>query len=243
MKKRLFIYLSVFTLIFSLSSCDNESLELPELDYVSFQSTALDFGVDIDGQTTQSLNVYASSITNSDRVFDIAVNADGTTAGAAAYTVPSSVTIPAGTNVGTFDVTVADMDIEGKTLELQLSSDQDTFFGQNMIIQLSQKCPDGLTRLDLEITFDDWPEEIYWRIVSNGVVIDQSADPAAFGAYAGLTGSIALKWCLPSADYTFEIFDGFGDGAGPFTLTLDGQEIYANDGTYGSGTSFDFTIP
>ena len=101
----------------------------------------------------------------------------------------------------------------------------------------------------IDITFDQWPEEVYWRVLnSDGEKVAESItsngdDP--WGAYDGAEqGSNTIEIvCLASGTYTFEMYDKYQDGGGPFTLEVDGTVVYSNDGSYGFTTSTTFTIP
>ncbi|WP_394365776.1 hypothetical protein, partial [Hyunsoonleella pacifica] len=127
-------------------------------------------------------------------------------------------------------------------LALDFVSQEGLQIGATMQINLKQVCPNP--ELILDIIFDNWPEEIYWRIVdAGGNTVFESLTPAGFGAYDGLEGGITRNICLASGSYTFVIFDGFEDGAGPFSLTFNDEVIFSSDGSYGAGTSVAITIP
>lgn len=240
---------TILTLIFSIALFTNceENDDTPAIlgiDFVGFESDS-QIGVDPGGSTSQEISVAVSQASGSDRTFNLTVNADMTTADASAYSVPSSVTIPANGTVGTFMVDVVGPNVSpsgNDVVVIEIASGAE-FISDPITLNLKQVCPNP--ELILDITFDNWPEEIYWRITdSGGSTLFESATPAGFGAYAGLTGGITRNMCLASGTYTFTIFDGFEDGAGPFTLSLDnGTVLASSDGGYGAGTSISITIP
>lgn len=64
--------------------------------------------------------------------------------------------------------------------------------------------------LNIQITFDNYPEETSWDVSNeSGVVVLSSG-----GNYGGQDGqsTIDLTYCLPLGCYTFTIYDDYGDG-------------------------------
>ena len=244
MKKIKNIFLILFTFTF-LFNCE-ENYEPEPLDYVTFE-TDFDKGVDAALTTAVEVKVYAGTISSSERVFTITVDADKTSLDTAGYTVPSSVTIPANSNVGSFEVTINGPGVgDGGNLVLSFVSGDSAYTGESISINIFPVCfanSNNLT-LILDITFDSWPDEIYWVLEdSSGATVAASATPPAWGAYAGLSGSISQKFCLPDGTYTFTILDAYQDGAGPYKLSFDdGTVIHSSNGGYGAGETFDFDI-
>jgi hypothetical protein len=233
-------------LIFSflvLQSCDQDALE--RADYVGFE-LGFSLGVDAALVTSRDVNVYTATVSSSARTFNIAVNTEASTVGASAYTVPTSVSVPANSNVGTFTVDVNGPNLgSGGALVLSFGEDSNVFTGDDLTINLFPVCFDNTSNLTLtlDITFDDWPEEIYWILEDGtGAVIAESA-PSAYGAYAGLTGGISQDFCLSDGSYTFTIYDGFGDGSGPYQLSFsDGTIVHSSDGAYDGGEAVSFEL-
>jgi hypothetical protein len=237
----IFVSLSLF------HSCeDSEVIETQNIDYVGFVKS-FSKGVDVAIVTEIDVDVYTTQVSDTDRTFAISLNSDLTTLGTTAFTIPTNVTIPANSNKGTFTVSINGPDIDGGgDLVLALGDGASDFTGEDLTIAVFPVCFDNTANLTLtlDITFDSWPEEIYWRIQnSSGETIAESASPPAFGAYAGLTGSVSQDFCLTDGSYTFTIFDGVGDGAGAYTLTFnDGTEIHSSDGSYGAGETIAFEL-
>ena len=228
------------------TNCEENEItpKVLEIDYVGFESGFI-LGVDPTGTAEQEIKIATSNKTTSDRTFNLVVDSDLTTADASAYSVPNSVTVPANSNIGVFNIAVIGEYIDPSGDDILAigfsSNDNNVFVSGSISLNLKQVCPNP--ELILDITFDPWPEEIFWRLLdSSGNTLFASAN-LAYGAYAGLSGGITKPMCLANGSYTFEIYDQFGDGAGPFSLTYDGSVVFSSDGGYGPGTSHTFTLP
>lgn len=245
MKKYIYLFVLSFSLI-ALTGCeDNNGPAIQSIDYVSFETPSSSFGVDIGGSNTNEFNFYASKTTNADRTFTLTVNQDLTTADPAAYNVPASVTIPGGSNKGTFSVAVSDVNIgaDGKTLVIEFSGENGVATSDGMVLNISQICP--LNDVKFSMVLDSYPEEVYWRLRDSSGNYIGSSNPAGpgYGGYAGMSGSVALDFCLPNGTYTFEVLDSYGDGGGAISITLaDGTVLYSSDGAYGTGDTGTFTL-
>lgn len=249
--KKLLTILTIVLGVCLFTNCEenDEKPAILEINYVGFESRPL-IGVDPTASITEEIKIAASNTASSDRTFNIVVNTDLTTANASAYSVPSSATVPANSNVGTFDLGVIGPNINTSgddILALDFVSQEGLLLGATMQINLKQVCPNP--ELFVDITFDQYPEEVYWRILDAADnVVSQSMsingdDP--WGAYDGADeGTSTTKAvCLASGTYTFEMYDKFSDGGGPFSLTFSDEVIFSSDGAYGFTTSTTFTIP
>ncbi len=226
------------------SSCEEE-LEAPGTSYATFEAPNVDVGVEQGGSTTADIKIYTANITGSARTINVTVDTDATTADAGAYSVPASVAIPAGSNLGTLSVGINDVGLDSdKVLVLKLEQTADIDTGGNITIGLSQVCPNNGVKVKVTLTFDSWPEEVAWRILdSGGNTVAASADPFAFGAYAGLSGSVTESYCLASGDYTMEISDFYGDGGTDYAVTANGTPLFGVAATdYTASTTVDFSI-
>lgn len=242
MKKLLFILI----IIFGIFSCEKneDNPTVTKINYVGFESGFI-IGVDPVGITSQEVVIASSNTDNNPRTYNLNINTDLTTADPNSYNIPTMVTIPANSNIGMFI-----MDVNGKyvnpigddIVSISFSTNDDTLFISNPIsLNLKQVCSNP--ELILDITFDNWPEEIYWVIIdSNNDTIFESATPPGFGAYENLTGGISRTFCLTPGNYTFQIYDQFNDGAGPFSLTFDNNLIFSSNGSYGGFTQTTFSI-
>ncbi|MEM6718355.1 MAG: M43 family zinc metalloprotease [Bacteroidota bacterium] len=103
-------------------------------------------------------------------------------------------------------------------------------------------CSDN--EVTLSITFDNYPEETSWSLVTDGGTSVASASYSA----ANPDGSTVTEiFCLPNDCYTFVINDSYGDGiccsfgSGSYTLTgPDG--VIVSGGSFGSSETTDFCV-
>lgn len=239
MKKILILFSLVLSITF-VGCNDDDGASLS--NYVTFESTGYQFGVDINSSSSNDIKVYTSDISGTDRTYAITVVEAGTTADPAALTIPSAVTVPAGSNEGVFTVEISDLNIgsNGKTLELGFVPEEGVFIGKNLSISVYQVCP--TPTLDIDIIFDGYGSETSWELAdAEGTVIYSGGNytDGQVSAYRGL--------CLPSGDYTFTAMDSYGDGLsypadGSFTLSYGGEVIGIITGNYGSSQSVTFSL-
>ncbi|WP_242133338.1 hypothetical protein [Aestuariivivens marinum] len=140
--------LSLFTimLVFVVfTNCEENEItpRISEIDYVSFES---DFNINVDpsGSISRDINIYTSTIKNTDRTFNISIDTDLTSAPASAYSIPSTVVVPANTNIGIITLSVNGENINpngGDTLVLDLNSNNDYFVGESLTINIKAFCP------------------------------------------------------------------------------------------------------
>lgn len=230
-----FILIAIST--FALASCE-DSLE--RADYITFGNANYDgLLVDIGGSTTVDAIVYTSTEAGSNRTFDLIV--DGANAPAGSYSVPATVTVPAGSNEGVVTVTLSDVDLGIGTSRLGISikSDGSYFVGQATTISYAQKCTEVIATLN--IVFDGYGSETTWDVKDalGGIVASGSgyADGQA-------TASEQITLCQ-GRSYTFTIYDAYADGLsyptdGTYTLTLGGEVVASGSGDFGASESTDF---
>lgn len=103
-------------------------------------------------------------------------------------------------------------------------------------------------RLDVQITFDDYPGEVSWVITDDG---DQDVVTSAPYAALGAGSTISEHVCLLEGCYTFTINDSYGDGIccgtgnGSYTVSSPELGLLASGGgyTYSESTEFCVTLP
>ena len=248
--KKIFTFLTIFSFAFTFNSCDDE-IETSDLKYASFEETSVNVGVADSGQSVAEFNIYTTNKSSSSRTFDIQV-LESSTADAQFYNVPATVTVPGGSNKGTISVELNDgtwLDMD-KTLSLKLSTSSKNQFvgGESLDIAIYRLCPGATdTKVSFNITLDQYPEEVAWRIVNatTGVTAMASATPFAYGAYdGGAEGSVVqTNFCLAAGDYIFQVYDQYQDGAGAYSLkTISGATIISGDGNYGAGEAIAFSL-
>lgn len=237
----------IYTLIAAVSlslfsSCDYDD-DMEELNYVAFGENSAALGVDVGGSSTYSVPVYAGNITGSDRQIEVVID-DATTLAAAGYTVPSTVTIPAGSNEGMLNIEVSDVDLglTGKSLVLDLKEDAMLSSGEGLSISVNRTCVGK--EFVIDFAFDGYASETSWSLTdSDGNVLVS----VAAGTYADGTASVSRSLCLSQGDYTFTVGDSFGDGLtypnlGSITISYAGNVLTTIDGAYDDGTSVEVSF-
>lgn len=240
MKKITNIFLIILSLVL-FQNCDDEQFE-SSIDIVSFAGSSHSTGVDIGGSATYDINVYSSSKASSDLTFNIAVDATG--AGEGSYDVPSTVTIPSGSNEGSFTVNLSDSNLGIGVNALILSfTDVRAGFdhGESTTIEYTQNCEEVIASLD--IIFDEYASETSYEITDalGGVV--SSADLGTWSD-GDASASVTISLCS-GRDYTFTINDDFEDGLsypinGTYTLTIGGEIKVSGGGNFGASESTEF---
>lgn len=241
MKKITSLILIVFSL-FAVNSCEDGIEGTEDLNYVTFEAASLNLGVDIDGTNEHEVKVYTTNVTGSDRTYTINVIEDQTTAEEGAYSVPSSVTVPANTNSGTFNVTLNDVNIgSGKVLALDIAPEEGLYKGKPAVINITQIC--RLNDVKLNLIFDGYASETTWNLVNEaGDLIAEG------GPYADGDAGAATSFCLEDGTYTFTIEDLYGDGLsypenGSATLSIGTQQLGIVEGDFGTSATITFTVP
>lgn len=141
MKKLTTILLLIFSLL-AFNNCSDEVVGTKDINYVSFQGTTSKIVVEKNSTASSDIKIYTTQTTGADRVFNIKVIPTLTTAVAASYKVPATVTVPANTNVGTFSVGISDVSISasGVKLVLGFATQDGLFTGSNITINMTRIC-------------------------------------------------------------------------------------------------------
>lgn len=236
-----FKYFTVFlavTLMFNCEQDNDSSLS----NFVGFQEGPLNFTID-NGQTaTIDVIVAASETSGSDRSYDVMVVEEESTL-ASPYSVPATVTIPGGSNVGTLSISVTDNEDLGfvaQSLVLDFPDEAGLDTGDAITLNIAETCLD--TIVTFNITLDDWPEETTWEIY------DLSGTPtviASGGPYANPAddfAEISTPLCLASGNYGVVVYDAYGDGGPTFSVTTDAGTLVADTTLAGTQASATFTV-
>jgi hypothetical protein len=118
-------------------------------------------------------------------------------------------------------------------------------------------CETGLFKVGLAIKFDNYPEETAWRLYDASMnIIDSGGidDTDTISGYADLgfadASTFSTSFCLPSGDYTFVIYDDYGDGMftstavqGNYVVKFGDTVLAQGSGNFGSIAEHPFTIP
>lgn len=235
--------LAVFAALISFNSC-SDTVEAPQTNYITFAKTAYSAGVDVGGSKSVDITVYSANITSADRAFDVILD-PSSTAAAGSYTLPSTVTIPAGSNEGTLTVVLTDTNLGIGVNKLKLTFGIQEGLSQGPATTLSyiQNCTE-VTAV-LKLNFDFFSSETGWQIKDalDGVVASKPA-----GTYADGTPSATINIILCAGrDYTLVVTDQFGDGMndgtniGSYTLTIGGVTKVSDTGNFAASqtTAFD----
>lgn len=237
--KKIVYNLLILTLVACFTSCDESIIE--EVEYVTFGADEYSTGVDVGGSASFDIPVYTTNLSSADRSFNVIVDTEGSNAASGSYTVPSSITIPAGSNEGmlTIGLTDTNLGIGVNNLVINFADGEGFFTGESTTLGYIQNCNELNGSVD--IIFDGFGSEITWEIIDSlgGVVVSG-------GPYADGQASVAAPVVLCAGrDYTFTILDSFGDGLsfpsnGTYTFTVDGDVKASGGGDFGSEQSTEF---
>lgn len=228
--------------IFTLNSCQDE-IDIEKANYITFSKSAYSTGVDVGATTSFDVTIYTANTSNSERTFNVSVDANNSTAAAGSYTVPSSVTIPAGKTEGTLSIELSDVNlgIGVNTIALNFESKEGLSNGGSTVVSFIQNCTEISGTLD--IVFDGYGSETSWEILDSlgGVVMSAAEKDYTDGQ---VSVSIPVTLCA-GRDFTFTIKDSFGDGLsypsnGTYTLTIDGAVKAQGGGDFGASESTAF---
>ncbi len=279
--KSKFLYTTFILLTLAFVSCEEDVTTGSSLkDYVGMEPSKY-VGIPQNETVTVESKIYATNVVDVDRTFALVVDPTSTH-NASYYTVPASVTIPAGEKIGVFQVEITGTNLgSGKKLIVgleQLPGVNQAVTGYTAIAPpgsplgtypvvttaktnqitytIEETC--DFNKVVLSITFDNYPEETAWELR------DSAMDLVASGGFnaAGdaITGYAALgfadrstftnNFCLPGGQYTFAIYDDYGDGmytsatvSGNYTVKLGDTILASGSGDFGFFQETTFTLP
>jgi hypothetical protein len=240
MKKIVFLFLLSFSLAM-IHSCEDGIPGTEDLNYVTFEAPVVDLGVDIGGSNEREVKIYTTMVTGSDRTFKIKVIPESTTASEEAYSIPSTVTVPANTNSGVIKVNLNDVNIgDGKKIGLDIEPEEGLFKGRTTTLNISRICNQNDVRLNL--VFDGYASECTWNLKDNAGEIIASGGP-----YKDGDKTASAKFCLEDGTYTFTIFDQYGDGLsyptnGSATVSKGTTQLVYIEGDFGDSESVTFSV-
>lgn len=243
--KKIVYNILILTLVTCFSSCDESIVD--QVEYITFSSGSYSTGVAPGGNADFDVTVYASNISSNDRTVSLALQ-PSTNAPDGSYSVPSSVTIPAGSNEASFAVSVTDnnnLDCFNDVVFGMVNSD-DYYIGDNSTLTFYQTPSDTCNSEvsgSLDFVFDAYASEVSYEIldVLGNVVI---AGPDSAYADGDVSASIPVTLCSGRC-YSLVVYDAFGDGLaspGEFTLTIGGTVYATGGGDFGDSTSTGFQV-
>lgn len=219
--KKIINYIIVGILISFAYNCE-EDLPSGSINYVTFAVPSLNVTVDVGaGSDNVDITVYTANTTGSDRTFDLMVDAETSTADASAYSVPSSVTIPGGTNEGmiTVQLNESGLDFAFSSVVVAIVPDGAFTNGGNdsVTINAGLLCPTATAgQLTIDVTTDNWPDETYWTLVDSS-----GAEVAIGGPYNNPVddfSTITTNVTVGPGTYTMTLNDSYGDGGSTFVV-------------------------
>lgn len=237
--KKIVVFFNLLTCLFLLVGCEED--ELNRANYVTFESTDYDFGVDVGSSSSRDLKIYSTIVSGVDRVFDVTVESDLSTADPASYQIPNSITLPANSNVGVLPIVIEDLNIgiDGKKLVLSLTPKEGIYLGEMVTLNIFQDCDAPLV---IDFSFDGYADETSWELLNNlGETVLTGGD------YDQGQASSSVSLCLASGTYTFNVYDSYGDGltypnTGRISISQGAENKAVIDGNYGAGTSVSFEL-
>jgi hypothetical protein len=239
MKKILkYIVLGVF--VTAAYSCDEDATS-NSVDYVTFETSPSSFKVDMNGTTTKDVMIYAGNKTGSDRTYNVLVNEGSSLA--TSYSVPSTVTIPANSNVGSMAVSITDDDnlqYIAQTLILEFEAISGASLGESLTINVTEDCPNTIAKFS--ITMDTWPDETSWAVYDGpdgtGNVLDSGG---GYDNPADDFATFSFEYCLTAGTYSVVVNDAYGDGGPSYDVSVGATSLVS--GTLGgSSVTENFTI-
>ncbi len=151
--RTLFKTICLFIVIGSLTSCDEnvnsvifDGNENANRTFLSFPSNTVNLPVIIDNTGSVEITLNSSTRSDVDRSFNISMIAEQTTANPLTYSLPSTVTIPAGSYQGVITVNGVDgglVDTTAKQLVFSLADlpDNVDFDSNQVIVNIFEVCP------------------------------------------------------------------------------------------------------
>lgn len=141
--KKLTLLLLITISFFVFNSCEDEN-DI-NINYVTFETESINLSVLKNSTVESEVKIFTTQTSGSDRTFNITVDPDSS-ADPASYDVPTSVVVPANSNVGVLTVGVSDTNIgpNGETLYLHLVAEKDLYTGGPITFKISRLCPSDL---------------------------------------------------------------------------------------------------
>ncbi len=203
----------ILTLVFfgTLSSCEEATPEPTGIAYVTFEESSKSYVIDEGSTFNTEYKIFTASNVGSDTTFDLTVSGS---LDAANYTVPASVTIPAGTNEVAFNVSIIENNLDkinGETMTINLSTPDGFFSGTtDLSIVVNVFCPS--------------------QIAGNYMYSDGNGKAVTITAGSGVNNFIISGDNAFGTDYAIRINDQCG------AITVTGGDIQDNFDLAVSGT-------
>lgn len=236
MKNRLKFLLLTFTIV--AFSCDEQDPITAPSNYVSFEEDAVSVGLPAGESASGQFNVHIVGNASSDRTYNLITSS---AAPASSYSIPSTVTIPSGSNSTTVDFSVVDdggFGLFGEEITVTIEDTPENFIIDEVDVDVAITCDSPVI---VDFTFDAYPQETSWELYDANDALLTSGD-----SYDGLA-TFSREFCLGTGNYTFVVYDVFGDGIccnygnGSYSVTI-GNTVLASGGSFGASEATSFTI-
>lgn len=215
--------MAAFSLVF-VTGCE-EDKDPTVVPHVSFQKDGI-FGVEIEGASTREIKVYVTTESNVDRVFNLKVDEDLTTLDAASYTLPATVTVPANSKVGSFSLTISDLNLATeKVLAIGFDGTNGLYTGAPLKLTVKQQCL--LNEVKFTIILDRYGSETTWEI-NDGTTVVASGGPYTDINTNALQAEMEFTYCLPAGNYTLTVNDAYGDGMVTSATVVGSYKLFVN---------------
>ncbi|MGX1930585.1 hypothetical protein [Flagellimonas sp. 2504JD4-2] len=140
MKKYIVSFITACAL---LVSCEQDRTIFNESQtFLKFNQSNLDLPIIIDGEGSAQVTINVSSISESERTFEVNIVEEETTAEAASYTV-GSIVVPPNSYEGTLTINGVDNNVttDPKVLVLSVPTSPDLVASGNLTVSIFQVCP------------------------------------------------------------------------------------------------------
>jgi hypothetical protein len=244
------IFKLLFICLVVVSCEETEPISFDGRTAVGFAETIVEISVPIGG-TTETIGLVSTTKSNQARTFDVTVVDSSVEAGDFSI---GTATIPADSYEGTLDVTfnydgLEDFVRNTLTLAIEVPGGGSAFppvtfnFLREYDIT-TFACGD----LKLSIVADNYASETTWEVTDSSGTVVYSGGPYE-DSTAGQEYTATMSFA--AGDYTFTIFDSYGDGlfdganTGTYNLYCAAQPVvsYASgSGNFGASESTDFTV-
>ena len=181
--------------------------------FLSFSATTYTLPVIIDEEGTLTVTLNSSTVSTIDRVYNLAILEEETTANPESYVFPSQVTIPAGSYQGTFEIKGYDVDVDivAKPLVFEISNITTESMDNNKItVNVVQVCPleDAFTgqytvTVDSGINLNGTPRPIF----ANGSIVELKRGNSDFQRVFTAAPYPNL-FAIPAINFTFDLVCG-----------------------------------
>ena len=192
------------------------------------------------GSVAQTVQVAANSAVGTDRTFSVMVD-ESTSLPADAYTVPSSITIPANSQIGSFDIQFNEdgLDFVSGNLVIMFEATADVNTGPTLTIPAALVC-DPENQFVVTVTTDNWPDETSWEITNGSGSVVVSGGP--YNNPADDFTTISSDVCLVSGNYTVVLYDSYGDGGSSIEVINNSGTVVASASVSAFEASQAFTV-